>query len=142
MTSSPRVNGADLVARSRLFHPGERLGWIFRERTQFARPFSEDQPTPPVIPQHLVTGPERAEGTFKNTKTLALALFWVGGVVSLVLAIYNALAVPGGDFWRFLIGGLLITVVAALAVLIFASRRRRSMINDIEDGQAAAPPRW
>ncbi len=129
MTSSTPVNGADLAARSRLFHPGERLGWVFRERSQFARPFGEDEPIPAVIPDQLVTAPERADEGFKATKTLALALFWVGGIVSLVLGIYNALAVPGGDFWRFLFGGLLITVIVTVAVLIFASRRRRGMIK-------------
>ncbi|WP_152360655.1 hypothetical protein [Microlunatus speluncae] len=135
MPSSTPVNGADLAARSRLFHPGERLGWVFRDRTRFARPFAEEQPAPPTIPLHLVSGPERIDTSFKNTKTLALVLFWVGGILSLVLGIYNALAVPGGDFWRFLLGGLLITAIATVAVLIFASYRRRTKIKAIDSGK-------
>ena len=40
-----------LGPRARLFEPGERLGWIYRDPDQFRRPFGEPPPDePPAVP--------------------------------------------------------------------------------------------
>jgi hypothetical protein len=37
-----------------LLAPGERLGWVFRDRTLFTRPFAEPAPVPDPVPAHVV----------------------------------------------------------------------------------------
>ena len=78
-----------LGPRVRLFDPGERLGWVFRDRHQYWRHFSEPVPPPIPVDQKLVLRVQKLTAKRSNTfafggVTLVLALFLFWGTVSFV----------------------------------------------------------
>lgn len=131
MTSSTPVNRSDLAARSLLFHPGERLGWVFRDRSRFSREFAEPEPEPLSSPSWIDRAPEIAESRYNGRKNLAAILFWVGMLVSLGLGLYNALF-AGGGFFQFFVTGFVVTVILSIAALIFARHGRKSVLSTAE----------
>ncbi|MFC7623650.1 hypothetical protein [Microlunatus sp. GCM10028923] len=128
MTSANSSN-RDLEARSRLFEPGERLGWQFRDRLGFVRPFSEAEPEQTPLPSWIRNVSQAAASRFQSRRNLAAILFWVGTLISLGLGLYNALFVPGGDFFRFFIGGIIVTIVLALGTVIFGWTGRGRLVR-------------
>lgn len=129
MTSANPSDRADLEARSRLFHPGERLGWQFRDRFEFVQPFSEPEPEQTPLPYWTRNVSQAANTRFQSRRNLAAILFWVGTLVSLGLGLYNVLFVPGGDFWRYFVGGLIVSVALALATVIFGWTGRGRLVR-------------
>lgn len=51
--TTPSTPGTELAERARLFAPGQRLGWTFRDRNQFPQPFTEPAPQPQPVPERL-----------------------------------------------------------------------------------------
>jgi hypothetical protein len=66
-----------LGAVGRLFRPGERLGWIFRDRRQFWRAFGEPPPRPVVADPRLQEDLERLAVRFRAARLQALVLIGV-----------------------------------------------------------------
>jgi len=78
-----------LGPRARLFEPGERFGWVFRDRHQYWRHFPEVVPPPHPVDQKLVQRVKKLSAKRTNAFAyggialfIALALFW-GGTGSL-----------------------------------------------------------
>jgi hypothetical protein len=82
--TAPSAPSADLAARDRLFAPGQRLGWTFRDRHQFRQPFTEPAPQPQPLPEHLLHAEHEAH---QRHNTLVCMVWKICGrvVVSCVL---------------------------------------------------------
>ncbi|GAB3768349.1 hypothetical protein [Microlunatus parietis] len=127
--TSANSSQRDLEARSRLFEPGERLGWQFRDRFGFAQPFTEPEPEQTPLPYWIQNVSQTAASRFRSRRNLAAIMFWVGTLISLALALYNALFVPGGDFFRFFVGGVVVSIVLALGTVIFGWTGRGRLVK-------------
>jgi len=102
--------GSELLPlRARLFAPGQRLGWTFRDRHQFANPFHE--PPPACQPVHPRLHAERDAAQRRFRATLIIGVVVAAGLLFLFLLI-TALGhlLPGSG------AGLVGIVVLVLAV--------------------------
>lgn len=97
--------------RRRLFVPGDRLGWTFRDRWQFARPFAEAEPLPSPIPDRLAADAEGAR--VKYARVVRLSLAAGGGLLTLAALVGGAYALTGRPAT-----GLRLFAAAAVAVII------------------------
>jgi hypothetical protein len=112
----------------RLFDPGQRLGWVYRDPQSLRTPFTEPEPTrtpPPTDPHNRV---EAARLDHRDRRTTAL---WAGGGT---VAASGALA--------YLVDARLAAVGAAAVVLAAAglsrtARRLRSATASMKAGHAA-----
>lgn len=87
---------------TRLFTPGPRLGWTFRDRHQFRREFPDRPPLRPPQPHELQMRLTLAERTYRGRRPIlltsaiaiaglvVLAGFSAGGAAGFILALVNA----------------------------------------------------
>src|SRR6266567_3595286 len=76
-----QIPGDLLPLRARLFAPGVRLGWIFRDRHQFAAPFAEPPPVRHAVPPHLLA--QRQSAARRLRVTLIASVLACGGLLVL-----------------------------------------------------------
>jgi hypothetical protein len=112
---------------SRLAVPGERLGWIFRDRNQFRRRFDEPSPLLGIPAPHLV---QRAETRRAGMTQRALTILGVGGGAGLLFLCIGGLVVDSGNIGEgigvLIFGGLLtIASVFAMNLPSWAYRKAR-----------------
>jgi hypothetical protein len=69
--TAPPVPDADRAVRDRLFAPGQRLGWTFRDRYQFLQAFTEPAPQPQPLPEHLLH--EEHEARQRHSRLVCVA---------------------------------------------------------------------
>ncbi len=112
-----------LPLRARLFVPGPRLGWIFRDRRQFATAFPEPPPSPQPVPPDLVAARQAAR------QRLRRGLIMTAVIVAAVLVLAALMAAVGTAFPGTVPGGAALAVAAvvtlagiALAVSMAAGR--------------------
>lgn len=78
MSGRPVDHGGLLARRERLFSPDPRLGWVFRDRWWFLRPFPEAPPRQQMLPEYLarrVTETERlAQRRLSRTLPVSAAI--------------------------------------------------------------------
>ncbi len=104
-----------------LLAPGERLGWVFRDRTLFTRPFSEPAPVPDPVPAHVVDAASTARG--KLARRL-VAVIGVGLALAALFACCGGLATSvrvadlGAGFGVLAVFMVLATAGAATAIVI------------------------
>jgi hypothetical protein len=72
--------------RSRLLSPGERLGWVFRDRNRFRRPYGHPPPSPPAPPADLVNQLHRVR------RQLPLQMVIAGGAGILLTGVFGCCA--------------------------------------------------
>src|SRR5438477_636603 len=72
-------------SRSRLFSPGERLGWEFRDRVRQWRHFHEAEPRPVVADPALRTRLDRLVARRRTALTWAIAAAVPGGLAAWLL---------------------------------------------------------
>jgi hypothetical protein len=106
---------------SALFTPGPRLGWVFRDRREFAAPYSEPQPSPQLIQAQATARMTAAEQAWqrawkwagKPSIILALVLVLLAGCAKSVSGSFDlgltavtiaVLCLPGLSYtgWRWL----------------------------------------
>ncbi|WUI01973.1 hypothetical protein OHR68_09225 [Spirillospora sp. NBC_00431] len=127
MRGDPADHGRPRTRVERLFTPEPRLGWVFRDRWWFLRPFPEVPPHQRTLPDYLarrVTQTERL-ALRHRTRTLPLGL-GVGALLAVLAAIVAAVStLPSAVPLVFL---LLAAIVAAPGVVLtaWAVRQRRS----------------
>ena len=114
MSLQPYDNRDLLPLRARLFEPGQRLGWIFRDRRQFATAFPEPPPPPPHLPPHLIAARQAAQQRFRRSLTIAVVV----SVAAVVL--FALIAAAGAAFPGSISGGTGIAVVAAVVLACLA----------------------
>jgi hypothetical protein len=87
------MNGSPAEGWSRLFSPGERLGWEFRDRLRYWRHFQEPGP------RDVVADPELRSRVQRLTASRRGALAWavVGGIAGLVAGWYLVSSLVPGD---------------------------------------------
>jgi hypothetical protein len=123
----------ELGARARLFSPGERLGWVFRDRHRFWRPFGKPPPDPVTVDPRLEERARRLEAG----RGLAADLEGANRrVAASVLLAFVALAASGvalyvASLTQPLDGVLVFGVAVALAAapLTGAAARRRRVLG-------------
>lgn len=89
--SAPAAPAIDLAARVRLFAPGERVGWVFRDRQQFIQHFREPQPVPQPIPYSLLLAEDAAKK--RHRKVIDLATKISLGVLGLFVLLAGCSAI-------------------------------------------------
>ncbi|WP_395104284.1 hypothetical protein [Actinomadura sp. SCN-SB] len=116
-----------LSRRDRLFSPDPRLGWVFRDRWWFLRPFPEAPPQRRQLPDYLarrITDTER-DARHRLRRTLPASL----GVAA-ILALFAACTASGGGAGTPVpAGALLLALIAATpgtALTLIAVQRRNS----------------
>ncbi|MGE5289902.1 MAG: hypothetical protein ACM3ML_22490 [Micromonosporaceae bacterium] len=111
-----------LQLRARLFAPGQRLGWIFRDRRQFATPFSEPPPMRLPVPPHLIAEREAAQQRFRRTRLTAI-LVGAGLLAFFGLVAGCAAAFPGTvNAGGILLAAVFLCVPGAVAAVVMAGR--------------------
>ena len=98
-----------LPLRARLFAPGQRLGWVFRDRHQFAEPFHEPPPARQPVHPRLHAERDAAQRRFRTTLIVAVAVA-AGFFFLFVLVTALGHLLPGSG------AGLAGVVLLALAV--------------------------
>jgi hypothetical protein len=120
---------------SRLATPGERLGWIFRDRHQFRRRFGEPSPLLEIPAPYLV---QRAETRRARMTERGLKILGVGGGTGLLFLCIGCLVVDSGGFddgvGLLIFGGLLAVVsVFAMKLPSWAYRKARDELFREQD---------
>ncbi|MFG2088202.1 MULTISPECIES: hypothetical protein [unclassified Spirillospora] len=115
-----------LSRRDRLFSPEPRLGWIFRDRWWFLRPFPEPPPRQQALPDYLA---RRVTETEQAAQRRLSRTFPVSGGIGALLLLFAACSAGGsaGDA-TVPIGSLLLAVIAAgpgTALTWWAVRQRQ-----------------
>ena len=124
-----------LPLRARLFEPGQRLGWIFRDRRQFATVFPEPPPLRPPVPPHLVAARQAAQQRFRRGLVVT-AVIIAAVLVFAVLLTAVASLFPGSH-----VLGAAVTVVgvaavlAALALIAATATRRGEATRAVEQAE-------
>jgi hypothetical protein len=115
---------------NRLFTPGERLGWVFRDRHALQRPFPEARPAAPLISAESLARLARAEVGL--AQRVAKALAWgIAGSVLIGLG-WVAYALQSEVDIRVAGAATALPLVAAAAVVWAQLRERRSAAEALE----------
>jgi hypothetical protein len=117
-----QIPGDLLPLRARLFAPGQRLGWIFRDRRQFAAPFPEPPPPRLQVPPHLFAQREAARQRFRRVRVIAIVvgagLLGLFGLVAGCATVYPGTINAAGIF----LVGLVLCIPGAAAAAVMAGR--------------------
>jgi hypothetical protein len=111
MAESPEAPAGGPAPAAALLRPGERLGWIFRDRNLFRRPFGQPPPTKGEVPADVVAQAQRSESHL--VRNLA---------ITIPLALLAAFVVVCGLFvanWFTDIPGLVLSGLAVVILLLF-----------------------
>jgi hypothetical protein len=134
MSLQPR-EGSDLLAlRARLFEPGQRLGWIFRDRRQFATVFPEPPPPRQPIPPQLIATREAARQGFRRGLFLTVGIGAALLVIVLLVASLGA-AFPGSVPSALAPAVVILVLVAGLAITGSMAARRRTAEHAVEHAE-------
>ncbi|MFI5955341.1 hypothetical protein [Cryptosporangium sp. NPDC051539] len=95
---------------SALLRPGERLGWVFRDRNLFRRPFGQPPPTLTEVPADVVTRARAANPHLVRNIAIAVP---AALIVSFVVVCGLAIA-SGGDG-----GGKIFLLMLVVVALVF-----------------------
>ncbi|MFF9012204.1 hypothetical protein ACF09C_04420 [Streptomyces sp. NPDC014870] len=108
MTVQPNEARAEVEPLSRLFDPGQRIGWVYRDAEAFRHAFTQPPPAPVDVPETLLN---RARAARLNTADRKGTALKVGGGLTAFFLLVSLFA--GG------IGLLLAAVSAAGAVVLY-----------------------
>ncbi|WP_141583434.1 hypothetical protein [Actinomadura sp. WMMA1423] len=122
----PVDHGGLLSRRERLFTPDPRLGWVFRDRWWFRRPFPEAPPQQQALPEYLARRVAMTERLAQRRLGRTLP---VSAGIAVVLVLFGACSASGSATLRspLSIGSLLLALVvlAPGAVLTWWAVRQR-----------------
>jgi hypothetical protein len=96
-----------------LFAPGERLGWVFRDRNLYRRRYPQTAPAEPEIPKDLPERVQKSRG--RLVKGIAITLFVTLATVLVVEAIG---AFPLGTYDRSWVGPTALGAVVVCAAVV------------------------
>ncbi|TQS45491.1 hypothetical protein [Cryptosporangium phraense] len=99
---------------SALLRPGERLGWMFRDRKLFRRPFGQPPPTLTEVPPEVVASARAANPHFLRNIAIAVPAALIASfivVCGLSLVVFRG----NGGGWGFLVMIVLVLVIFGLA---------------------------
>jgi hypothetical protein len=88
-----RLTGDRFGQASMLLSEGERLGWVFRDRRQFYRPFAEPAPVLADVPPHIRGSAVRARNTGLALIIVAVVL-WASVMCCFGLVLWGAYSQP------------------------------------------------
>ncbi|MFI9554338.1 hypothetical protein [Nonomuraea endophytica] len=112
------------MSRSRLFTPGRRLGWVFRDRRLLYQPFPEPAPERPSVPGQLLRRAEDAGAAHRRTVRSAVRFFGIPAALLWVMAGVVAVAGGGGIASVLQLGlGVLVALPGAATIAVSAGRR-------------------
>jgi hypothetical protein len=122
----------DLRSRARLFTPGERLGWVFRDRWQFAQPFDEPAPARQQIPLSIVHAANHAQAAHHHrtvtTYAICSGLFGLTTLVSYGLILAGSMTIA---LWALGTSG--IVLIGLVFGMVTMSSRACSAANSKAD---------
>ncbi|TDC79630.1 PspC domain-containing protein [Actinomadura sp. 7K507] len=122
----PVDHGGLLSRRERLFSPEPRLGWVFRDRWWFLRPFPEAPPRQQVLPDYLARRVRETEQLARRRLSRTLP---ISGGIAAVLLLYGACSAGSSPAdMTAPIGALLLAVIVAApgtALTSWAVRQRQ-----------------
>ncbi|TDD60721.1 hypothetical protein E1293_45510 [Actinomadura darangshiensis] len=107
MSGRPVDLGGLLSRRERLFSPDPRLGWVFRDRWWFLRPFPEAPPRQGALPDYLARRIAETEQEAQRRLTRTLP---ISAAVAGILALFAACSVSSAQ--SLATGSLLLAVIA------------------------------
>jgi hypothetical protein len=116
-----------LARRNELFSPDPRLGWVFRDRWWFLRPFNEAPPQQQHLPEYLARRVDETEQLAQRRlrRTVPLSL-----TAAVVLVLFSACSASDYSLSRtpIPVGSLLLALIVAApgaALTLFAVRQRQ-----------------
>ncbi|TDE20832.1 hypothetical protein, partial [Actinomadura sp. 6K520] len=121
------VDPAGLLSRrERLFSPDPRLGWVFRDRWWFLRPFPEPPPRQQVLPDYLA---RRVRETEQAAQRRLSRTFPVSAGIGSLLLLFAACTAGGSGGATVPVGSLLLGAIVAApgtALTWWAVRQRNA----------------
>lgn len=104
----------------RLFSPGERLGWRFRDRLRFMRPFPEPAPERTGPPPQALRRHQSARRRF-GFRLLAVVAGWLGATVGLLCvgAAVSVVSLSTANWLYALAGVAFVAGLGAVALVVF-----------------------
>lgn len=123
------VARSDLECRARLFEPGERLGWIFRDRMSFIRPFTDPQPARKPVPAEIVNG--AAQAAAKHSLRVKRTVRYGIKIAALFLVLSACSAVASSDAAGGFFMMLVVTVAACGLIIGLSHSSKQSSINAV-----------
>lgn len=127
------------AGRARLFAPGERVGWVFRDRRRFLHDYPEPPPARPELDATLVRRWQHAENTLRDRVTLAV-VWGLGGSLLLAVAAGVPIALLRGE-WAAAVAVTLAPLLLGLAgtwFLVASCRRVRRAVKTQRNAVVAA----
>lgn len=124
MTGEPVDHGGLLSRRERLFTPDPRIGWVFRDRWWFLRPFPEAPPQQQALPDYLARRVAETERAAQRRLSRTLP---VSAAVAAFLVLFAACS--AGASTSLSTGSLLLALIAVApggTLTWWAVRQRRA----------------
>ncbi|WP_344954324.1 hypothetical protein [Actinomadura miaoliensis] len=119
-----------LTRRAALFHPDPRLGWVFRDRWWFLRPFSEPPPQQRHLPEYLKRRVAETERLARRRLRRTLPLGLLGAAVLASLS-----AVMGGSTTLWVLALLAAIPWPALTLLAVRQREQARQAYELAQHQ-------
>ncbi|MFI0484653.1 hypothetical protein [Actinomadura sp. 9N215] len=140
MRGEPVEHGGPRSRVGRLFSPDPRLGWVFRDRWWFLRPFPEVPPRQRALPEYLARRVAETERLARRHRTRTLPLSLGAGALLAVLAAGGAAAsaIPGAvPLALLLLAALAMAPGAAMTVWAVRQRRNAREAHELAQRQNA-----
>ncbi|XRQ13386.1 hypothetical protein ACN3XK_21620 [Actinomadura welshii] len=125
--AGPVDHGGLLSRRERLFTPEPRLGWVFRDRWWFLRPFPEPQPRQQALPDYLARRVRETEQAAQHRLSRTFPISAAIGGALVLFAACTATATTAGPTLP--LGTFLLAAIVAgpgLALTWWAVRQRQA----------------
>ncbi|SPT49694.1 Uncharacterised protein [Actinomadura madurae] len=128
MRGRPVDHGGLLARRERLFSPDPRLGWVFRDRWWFLRPFPEPPPQQQALPEYLARRVTETEQLAQRRLSRTLP---VSAAIAALLVLFAACSASDSQMVKTPVptGMLLLAVIAVApgaALTWWAVRQRQA----------------
>jgi hypothetical protein len=124
---------ANPSTRDLLLFPGERLGWVFRDRNLFRRRFPEPPPVLQPVPQDLVTA------AYRSSQVFGRRLGWsIGGTVIALMLVgcCTSIGAAASSQGALLSAGALAFVglvgAASIGAVVFVHQQTRAAVGRAE----------
>ncbi|GAA4237572.1 hypothetical protein GCM10022254_49960 [Actinomadura meridiana] len=124
----------------RLFSPDPRLGWVFRDRWWFLRPFAEAPPHQRALPEYLARRVTETERLAHRHLSRTLPMSLTAAALLVVLAACGAAAstIPSGvPLGMLVLGGIVASPGAVLATWSVRQRQSARQAHDLAQRQNA-----
>jgi hypothetical protein len=145
MADSPEAPVGGSVPAEALLRPGERLGWVFRDRNLFRRPFGQPPPSPGEVPPELLAGAKASDPHLLRKLAIAIPASLLVAIIidcALLASTWFDSGLRGLSLSLLLLLVLVVVVGGPVALIIWQAQQARAVASRPAEVAAAQKARY